>query len=84
MMRIQVKLFATLRQLAGWSQKTIELTEGSTLNKLLIQLTEQYPALNLTGRTLYAAVNLEFAKPEQVLTDGDEVALMPPVSGGCG
>ena len=81
-MRIQVKLFATLRQLAGWSQQTIELAEGSTLNTLLVQLTEQHPALNLTGRTLYAAINLEFAKPEQVLTDGDEVALMPPVSGG--
>jgi molybdopterin converting factor subunit 1 len=81
-MRIQVKLFATLRQLAGWSQQTIELADGSTLNTLLIQLTERHPALNLTGRTLYAAINLEFAKPEQVLTDGDEVALMPPVSGG--
>ncbi len=83
-MRIQVKLFATLRQLAGWSQQTVELADGSTLHTLLIHLTQQHPALNLTGRTLYAAVNLEFAKPEQVLTDGDEVALMPPVSGGVG
>lgn len=81
-MQIQVRLFATLRQLAGWSQQTIEVPEGTTLEQALAIIDERFPALTIGKRTFYAAVNQEYAKGDQVLRAGDEVAIFPPVSGG--
>ncbi|GIV72826.1 MULTISPECIES: molybdopterin converting factor subunit 1 [Caldilinea] len=81
-MQIQVRLFATLRQLAGWSQQTIEVPEGTTLEQALAIIDERFPALTISKRTFYAAVNQEYAKGDQVLHAGDEVAIFPPVSGG--
>ncbi len=82
-MQIQVRLFATLRQLAGWSQQQIELPDGATLDAALAAIDARYPALAIGKRTFYAAVNQEYAKGDQVLREGDEVAIFPPVSGGC-
>lgn len=81
-MQIQVRLFATLRQLAGWSQQPLELPEGATLDDALAAIDARYPALTIGKRTFYAAVNQEYAKGDQVLREGDEVAIFPPVSGG--
>ena len=81
-MQITVKLFATLRQLTGWSSRAMDLSTGSTLGNLLEQLSEEYPQLNLSERTFYAAINQEYAQRAQPLSDGDEVALLPPMSGG--
>lgn len=81
-MEIQVRLFATLRQLAGWSQQPLELPAGATLDEALAAIDQRYPALTIGRRTFYAAVNQEYAKGDQVLHDGDEVAIFPPVSGG--
>jgi molybdopterin converting factor subunit 1 len=82
-MNIQVRLFATLRQQAGWAQQRLELEDGATLADALAALDRAVPALNLPKRTIYVAVNQEYAKGAQVLQDGDEVAIFPPVSGGC-
>jgi molybdopterin synthase catalytic subunit len=81
-MQIQVRLFATLRQLAGWSRQPLELPEGATLDDALAAIDVRYPALTIGKRTFYAAVNQKYAKGDQVLRDGDEVAIFPPVSGG--
>jgi molybdopterin converting factor subunit 1 len=81
-MQITVRLFATLRQLAGWKEKIIDLAEPTTVAELMTKLAAEYPGLNLTERTLYAAVNMEYAQQERSLQDGDEVAFFPPVSGG--
>ena len=81
-MLIQVRLFATLRQLAGWSRQPLELPEGATLDDALAAIDARYPALTIGKRTFYAAVNQEYAKGDQVLHEGDEVAIFPPVSGG--
>jgi molybdopterin synthase catalytic subunit len=81
-MKITVRLFATLRQQAGWKEKIVEVPPASTVAGLMAQLARDEPNLALTGRTLYAAVNMTYAKSEQVLADGDEVAFFPPVSGG--
>lgn len=80
---ITVRLFATLRQQAGWSQKTLEVEEGTTLRDLLKELESVEDSVELSGRPVYAAVNKEYADTERVLSAGDEVALFPPVSGGC-
>jgi molybdopterin synthase catalytic subunit len=81
-MQVRVRLFATLRQMAGWSEREIEVPEGSTVGDLMARLEETYPALALKGRTLYAAVNQEYTRGERQLAPGDEIALLPPVSGG--
>jgi molybdopterin synthase catalytic subunit/molybdopterin converting factor small subunit len=72
---VTVRLFAGLRERAGWSQR--ELTGVTRLGDVWakLELGEEPPGL------LYA-VNKEYAAREQKLTDGDEVALIPPVSGG--
>ena len=73
-MTVVVRLFAGLRERAGWSQR--ELDVGS--------VAEVWPALELGDEPegLLYAVNREYADREQELHDGDEVALIPPVSGG--
>jgi MoaE-MoaD fusion protein len=72
--QVRVRLFAGLRERAGWAQREIEATT----------LAGVWPALDLgdePGGLLYA-VNKEYAERSRVLADGDEVALIPPVSGG--
>jgi molybdopterin converting factor subunit 1 len=81
-MNIQVRLFATLRQQAGWAQQRFELPDGATLADALAAVDHAVPGLNLPKRTVYVAVNQEYAKGVQVLHEGDEVAIFPPVSGG--
>jgi len=81
-MEIKVLLFATLRQMAGWKEQTFEVQEGISLGDILAQLTEKQPALDLNKRTIYAAVNEEYAQRETILQPNDVVAIFPPVSGG--
>jgi len=83
-MQITVKLFAILRDQAGVSELYLELCEGATIDQARTVLVEKLPAISQwlhAGRIAYA-VNRSYAKPETVLQDGDELALIPPVSGG--
>jgi molybdopterin synthase catalytic subunit/molybdopterin converting factor small subunit len=75
--RVSVRLFAGLRERAGEAERSVELREGACL-------ADVWPALDL-GREpegLLYAVNKAYADPDRPLADGDEVALIPPVSGG--
>lgn len=76
-MNVRLVLFAGLRQEAGFKRETVSLPEDATVGDLL-----ECRVPNLKGRTFYVAVNEEFAQWDTVLHDGDEVALLPPVSGG--
>jgi molybdopterin synthase catalytic subunit len=77
-----VKLFARLREMVGAGELERELDEGSAVGDLLNSLYAEYPGLaDLTTRTVIA-VNQEFATPDSRLSDGDEIAIFPPVSGG--
>jgi molybdopterin converting factor subunit 1 len=81
-MIVRVHLFAGVRDLAGTDTLAVELPEGATVAQLQAELTQRLPAVaGLVSRSA-VAVNHEFASPEQVLTATDEVALIPPVSGG--
>jgi MoaE-MoaD fusion protein len=75
--QITVRLFAGLRELAGESRRELELPEASSI-------ADVWPALNLGAEPtgLLYALNRTYADPETELSDGDEVALIPPVSGG--
>jgi molybdopterin synthase catalytic subunit len=74
-MAVTVRLFAGLRERAGWSQRELDGVE---------RVAEVWPALGLGEEPegLLYAVNREYAERERELEDGDEVALIPPVSGG--
>jgi molybdopterin synthase catalytic subunit len=79
---VRLRLFASLRQTAGWSQKEISIAQGATVADLLAAVEEGTPTLVLSGRPVYAAVNQQYVEREHILIHGDEIALFPPVSGG--
>ena len=81
-MKVRVKLFAILRERAGTAELTLDVPDGSTAGGAGRAVAERFPAVGEhLGRAAYA-VNLEYVKPEAVLGEGDELALIPPVSGG--
>ena len=81
-MRVTIKLFARLREIAGAGRLERELADGATVGDLLAALRAEFPRLaDVTARTI-TSVNQEFATPDRPLHDGDEVAIFPPVSGG--
>jgi MoaE-MoaD fusion protein len=75
--QVVVRLFAGLRERAGIGERQIELPDGSTAGNVWIAL-----ELGEEPRGLLYAVNKEYADRDRPLSDGDEVALIPPVSGG--
>jgi molybdopterin converting factor subunit 1 len=80
--RVTIKLFARLREIAGAGKLERELADGATVGDLLAALRAEFPRLaDVTARTI-TSVNQEFATPDRPLRDGDEVAIFPPVSGG--
>lgn len=81
-MRVTVRFFATLRDRAGVEQAEIELADGATVATLLKHLSETYPRLTPALGTTIVAINHDYAFAEDPLSDGDEVGLFPPVSGG--
>ncbi|HNP70496.1 MAG TPA: molybdopterin converting factor subunit 1 [Kouleothrix sp.] len=81
-MHVTVRYFAGHRDIAGRSQEQVELGAGATVADLWDLLAARYPRLApYRGKLLYA-VNEEYGTPETELRDGDEVAFIPPVSGG--
>ncbi len=81
-MKARVRLFAILREKVGASEVTLELPEHSTVADLMKEMAYQYPALLEGVAHTMVAVNTDYVQPSQLLHDGDEVALIPPVSGG--
>ena len=76
-MEVTVRLFAMLRERAGASEVTLELPDGARVRDALAEL-----GPIAEGLPLVMAVNREYAKEDQPLDAGDELALIPPVSGG--
>ena len=80
-MKVSVRFFAFYRERAGVSQTEVELPEGATPEELLVRLRSTYTSLPLSDSVLIA-VNSEYVSPGAPLHEGDEVAFIPPVSGG--
>jgi len=76
-MKVRVRLFAALRERAGAGEVELELPEGAVVRDALARMRAV-----TAGITVVAAVNEEYADPEAVLHGDDELALIPPVSGG--
>lgn len=79
--RVSVQLFGITREIVGSSTLKLDLPQTGQVGDLLANLKTQFPAL--TGlRSLLIAVNGEYAEADQQLHPNDEIALIPPVSGG--
>jgi len=87
-MRLQVLYFGVLKDLFGRDRDEVELPEGSSVETLTEILRERVRAGSIAAddlwRSIAVAVNQEYVQGSVVLQDGDEVALLPPVSGGLG
>lgn len=80
-MRVSVRLFAAYREAAGVGRIEIELPPGATVKDAIDRVATRHPLI-AHGRRLVVARNLEYVAVDAPLGDGDEVALIPPVSGG--
>jgi molybdopterin converting factor subunit 1 len=81
-MRVTVRLFARLRELSGTTELSLGLAEGATARHAWDALAGEFPALTDYERAISCAVNQEYAAWTTILRDGDEIAFLPPVSGG--
>lgn len=81
-MRVTIRLFARLRDIAGQGEFERTLPPGSTARAVWDQLAAEYPELARYTAIASCAVDQEYAPFDTVLRDGSEVAFLPPVSGG--
>lgn len=81
-MRVTVRLFARLRDIVGSGELTREISADATVRTVWNGLVADFPAAASYERSLSVAVNADYARMDHTLTDGDEVAFLPPVSGG--
>ena len=81
-MRVKVQLYARLRELAGGAEWTCDVPTGATVADVWRAIAADHPALAPFELSVSSARNEEFAKRTTAVADGDEVAFLPPVSGG--
>jgi molybdopterin converting factor subunit 1 len=82
--RVRVRLFAVQRELAGTREVALELSDGADIEAAWAALVGRHPVLAPGRPSMRFARNGEYADPATPLADGDEVAMIPPVSGGSG
>jgi molybdopterin converting factor subunit 1 len=83
-MRVRVLFFGVLKDALGREGESLQLGEGATVATLLEVYRRRTPGRGALWSTLAVAVNQQYAPADEVLREGDEVALLPPVSGGSG
>jgi molybdopterin converting factor small subunit len=81
-MKVRVHFYAQLRDLTGLSKMPVELETGATVSELLENIYQLKPALRAHDRTLLIGSGVDFVERDHALTDGEEIAIMPPVQGG--
>jgi molybdopterin converting factor subunit 1 len=81
-MRVTVRLFARLRDLAGSGELIRDVPDQATVRSVWTGLVAEIPALGDYERTMSVAVNADYSRMSAPVSDGDEVAFLPPVSGG--
>ena len=81
-MRVTIRLFARLRDLAGAGELVRELPPSATIDGVWRALVTEMPALREYERTMSVALNADYSRMSATVHDGDEVAFLPPVSGG--
>jgi len=81
-MRIRVLLFGQLKDIVGRQEETLELDPGARLSTVVSRYGERFPRFQALAGSIACSVNQEYAAASATLRDGDEVGLLPPVSGG--
>ena len=81
-MRVTIRLFARLRDLAGDGELVRDVPAPATVQTVWKALVSEMPALQDYERTMSVAVNADYSRMSAQVNDGDEVAFLPPVSGG--
>ena len=81
-MRVNVRLFARLRDIAGAAELSRQVPPGATIASVWRELASEFPAMAPYERSISSAVNLDYARMDRAVADGDEIAFLPPVSGG--
>src|SRR5713101_6210109 len=79
---VRVLFFGAARDAAGREELELSLSSRSNVASALAELLATHPALQRFGNSLLLAVNQEYALPDREISDGDELAVLPPVSGG--
>lgn len=81
---IRVLFFGLLKDITGCAEERLEVAEGSTLADVFEHYAALHPRLREAGRSIVLAANQQFAERSRQVADGDEIAFLPPVSGGTG
>jgi molybdopterin converting factor small subunit len=81
-MKVRVLVFSVLRDIVGGDEIEREVPEGSTVGDLIEGMTVEWPKLREWEGRVLMAVDQEYARKDVVLSEGVEVAVMPPVQGG--
>lgn len=81
-MRVTIRLFARLRDLAGSGELVRDVPHPATVQSVWQALVTEMPALGEYERTMSVAVNADYSRMNASVNEGDEVAFLPPVSGG--
>src|SRR3981081_834652 len=82
--RFRVLFFGMLKDIVGRSEDRIEVADGSRLESVFERYAQQFPRLNALKSSIVLASNHQFCEPSAAVSDGDEIAFLPPVSGGNG
>jgi molybdopterin synthase catalytic subunit len=82
--RIKVLFFGPVRDLVGVREDALEIAEGGRLGQVFEHYAARFPRLGAMSGSIVLALNQQFSPPSAPLAEGDEVALLPPVSGGSG
>ena len=77
-----MRFFALYRERAGRNDFHLQLPEGATVSDLTAEVRHHFPMLAPPQVQIVVAVNADYAEPQEVLHHGDDVCLIPPVSGG--
>ena len=81
-MRVTVRLFARLREIAGGGELVLDVEAPATILTIWAELARQHPGLAPYASSISAARNMDYARMDTAVCDGDEIAFLPPVSGG--
>ena len=81
-MRVTVRLFARLRDIAGSGDLSREAPAGATVGDVWRGLVAEFPEMARYESSISSAVNADYARMTAAVADGDEIAFLPPVSGG--
>ena len=81
-MRVTVRLFARLRDIAGAGELVRDVAAPATIGDVWDELARRHPGARALRASISAALNADYARMDTAVADGDEVAFLPPVSGG--